>query len=177
MASFDSSIEMLLWPEKREGRFQVMTRSGKTHPGTIDVTSETSYLRVDSGYLPTFLQRLEGLLSSWLPWLFGEDGIQLGSIPQGTPVSLLSNIDLEKHDQVLDLLLKIKHDLKQLPPGASDEEARKVFAGLVKPLLEVSKCPDYVVDKGHYFGTSFIKGEPGLSDEDKRALIALLKTF
>ncbi|MGN7738668.1 hypothetical protein ACTJKT_01555 [Pseudomonas sp. 22526] len=177
MASFDSAIQMLLWPENRTGDFQVMTRSGKTHMGTVDVTSETSYLRVSSGYLPTFLQNLEGLLSRLLPWLFGEDGIQLGPIPQGTPVSLLSNIDLEKRDQVLDLLLKIKHDLKQLPPGASDEEARKVFAGLVKPLLKVSKCPDFVVDKGHYFGTSFLKEEAPLSDADKRALIALLKTF
>lgn len=177
MASFDSAIEMLLWPEKRQGNFQVMTRSGKTHPGTIDVTSETSYLRVNSGYLPKFLQDLEGLVSRWLPWLFDDDGVQLGPIPQGTPVGLLSNIDLEKRAQVLELLLKIKHDLKQLPAGATDEEARKVFARLVQPLLAVSKCPDYVVDKGHYFGTGFLKGEQGLSDEDKRALIALLKTF
>ncbi|MDG9882492.1 hypothetical protein N7650_06560 [Pseudomonas sp. GD04058] len=179
IASFDSSIEMLLWPEKRQGNFQVVTRSGLTHPGTIDTTTETSYLRVSSGYLPKFLQDLQGVLTRWLPWLFGDDGIQIGPIPQGTPVSLLSNIDLEKRDQVLDLLVKIKHDLKQLPPGASDEEARKVFKRLVKPLLEVSKCPDYVVDKGHYFGTKFLqdKDEQPLSDDDKRALISLLKTF
>lgn len=179
VASFDSSIEMLLWPEKRQGNFQVVTRSGLTHPGTIDTTTETSYLRVSTGYLPKFLQDLQGVLTRWLPWLFGDDGIQIGPIPQGTPVSLLSNIDLDKRDQVLDLLVKIKHDLKQLPPGASDEEARKVFKRLVKPLLEVSKCPDYVVDKGHYFGTRFLqdKDEQPLSDDDKRALIALLKTF
>jgi hypothetical protein len=34
-----------------------------------------------------------------------------------------------------------------------------------------------VVNKGHYFGTSMSKEGPALSDEDKRALIELLKTF
>jgi hypothetical protein len=47
----------------------------------------------------------------------------------------------------------------------------------VPKLLEMSKCPDFVVDRGHYFGTSAFKEEPGLSDEDKRALIEFLKTF
>jgi len=52
----------------------------------------------------------------------------------------------------------------------------------------LSKCPDLVVNRGHYFGTDFIEpGEnreqaisdrgPGLSDSDKRALIEFLKTF
>ena len=41
----------------------------------------------------------------------------------------------------------------------------------------MSKCPDFVVNKGHYFGTSLQAEEPGLSDGDKRALIAFLKTF
>jgi len=43
--------------------------------------------------------------------------------------------------------------------------------------MEISKCPDYVVNRGHYFGTSMFKQEPGLNDEDKEALIAFLKTF
>ena len=41
----------------------------------------------------------------------------------------------------------------------------------------MSKCPDYVVNRGHYFGTDYFKEEAGLSDSDKRALIAFLKTF
>jgi hypothetical protein len=40
----------------------------------------------------------------------------------------------------------------------------------VDPLLELSKCPDYVVNRGHYFGTN-------LNDDDKWALIEFLKTF
>jgi hypothetical protein len=50
----------------------------------------------------------------------------------------------------------------------------------VKDLLEVSKCRDFIVNKGHYFGTDFLpadEGEPGLPDADKHALIAFLKTF
>ena len=34
-----------------------------------------------------------------------------------------------------------------------------------------------MVNRGHYFGTDAFKEEPGLSDEDKRALIEFLKTF
>jgi hypothetical protein len=71
----------------------------------------------------------------------------------------------------------MKHDLESLPKDASDEEARKVFANLVDPLLEVSKCPDFVVNRGHYFGTSYLKEEPPLSDDDKHALIEYIKTF
>jgi len=44
-------------------------------------------------------------------------------------------------------------------------------------LLEFNKCPDFVVNRGHYFGTSYFKEEPGLTDQDKHALIEFLKTF
>ena len=52
-----------------------------------------------------------------------------------------------------------------------------VFAALADDMLAVSKCKDLVVNKGHYFGTAYFTEEPGLSDGDKRALIAFLKTF
>ena len=185
MKSFDSSIEQMLWPEKRKGNMDYKTASGKTLPGWVDRTYETSYLRVAKGYLPDFLQPLVGLLSHGS--FFNEEGLELGPIPKGTPVNLLTNIDLDKRDgliadlhhkrQVVELLIKIKKDLKALPKNASDEEASKVFANLVDPLLEVSKCPDFIVNRGHYFGTDYFKEEPGLKDEDKRALIAFLKTL
>ena len=59
---------------------------------------------------------------------------------------------------------------------ASDEQLRAKFANLAQPLLALNKCPDFVVNRGHYFGTS-LGEEPGLSDADKRALIEFLKTF
>jgi acetoin utilization deacetylase AcuC-like enzyme len=75
------------------------------------------------------------------------------------------------------VLLRAKRDLAALPQGANDEEVRKAFADLVEPLIEVSKCPDFVVNRGHYFGTDDFKEEPGLSDRDKWALIEFLKTM
>ncbi len=82
------------------------------------------------------------------------------------------------HDaKVISLLIKIKHDLANLPHDASDEQARKVLMNLVDPLMSLSKCPDYVVNRGHYFGTSALKEEAALSDNDKLALIEFLKTF
>ncbi|HKE41086.1 MAG TPA: hypothetical protein VKG21_14690 [Casimicrobiaceae bacterium] len=176
MDSFKVSIDQLLSPEKREGNRKYVTASGKEVPGIIDVTTERSYLRVPKGYLPDFLQQFVGPLSSAQPWLFKEDGIQVGPIPQGTPVNLLSNIDLEQKIKVAAFVVKAKEALKSVQ-GASDEEIRRAFSGLVQPLLELSKCPDFVVNRGHYFGTDYFAEEPGLSDQDKSALIEFLKTI
>jgi hypothetical protein len=43
-------------------------------------------------------------------------------------------------------------------------------AAMLKRLLEVSTCPDFIEDKGHYYGHD-------MSDEDKRALIEYVKYF
>lgn len=184
MDSFQSSIEQMLWPEKRD-----QDRLSNV-PGLIDRTTQPSYLRVPAGYLPPILKNklLVALVKELTPSVVGDGGIELGPIPAGTPVNLLSNLelviddatdaqDLEHLIKVFKLLIKIKNDLKKLPAGASDAEASKVFANLVKPLLELNKCPDFVVNRGHYFGTSYFQEEPALSDADKRALIEFVKTF
>jgi hypothetical protein len=44
-------------------------------------------------------------------------------------------------------------------------------------MLKLSKCPDFVVNRGHYFGTNLSPDGSALSDDDKRALIEFLKTF
>jgi hypothetical protein len=185
MASFQDSIEKMLWPEKRE-RDSIL---GNKIPGVIDRTTETSYLRIPSGFLPDFLQPLVEPGDRLLPNLFDKSGVQIGPIPAGTPIDLLANLavtpmdspagQLLDHDRkLLELLLKIKHDLKALPPHATDEQARQVFANLAEPLYGLSTCPDYVVNRGHYFGTALAPdGEPALSDADKRALIEFIKTF
>ena len=182
MDSFNRSIQQLLWPEKRDGDRSYQTVSGKSHPGVIDKTTQTSYLKIAPGYLPPELEPLQGFLVRRLPAVFQpEGGIQAGPIPKGTPVNLLSNINLEAPiGDLLSLGWSLKKDLKKLPANATDEEARKVFAPIVPKLLKVSKCPDFVVNRGHYFGTGFMppqENEPGLSDQDKLALIAFLKTF
>jgi hypothetical protein len=184
MASFNSSIEQMLWPERRDKDSML----GDKVPGRIDRTTASSYLRVPAGYVPDFLRPLEGWFQRYFPAFVGDNGIQLGPIPAGTPVGLLSNLEIVSDDpdplvraahdaKALALLLRIKHDLAALPKNATDEDARKVFANLVDPLLELSKCPDFIVNRGHYFGTDRFAEEPGLSDADKKALIEFLKTF
>jgi hypothetical protein len=184
MDSFQDSIEKMLWPEKRE-KDSVL---GDKVPGVIDRTTTRCYLRIASGYVPDNLQGLLGWGERWFPYLFNESGVEIGPIPPGTPINLLANLNVLADDadvlgrvdhdrKLLELALKIKHDLKALGDNPSDDDARRVFANLVEPLMNLSKCPDYVVNRGHYFGTSYFKEEPGLSDDDKRALIEFLKTF
>jgi hypothetical protein len=47
----------------------------------------------------------------------------------------------------------------------------KVFEQKAGPaLMAASKCPDFVLDRGHYFGEA-------LTDQEKTDLIAFLKTL
>ncbi len=184
LESFQDSIEKMLWPERRDKDPFL----GDKVPGLIDRTTTRSFLRIASGYVPDNLKGLVGFTQRIFPKLFGDGGIEIGPIPAGTPVGLLSNMNLLADDsdwagrldhdaKVLDVIVKVKHDLAALPKDASDEEGRRILANLVEPLMNVSKCPDYVVNRGHYFGTAQFGEEPGLSDDDKRALIEFLKTF
>jgi hypothetical protein len=79
--------------------------------------------------------------------------------------------------KVGELLLKLKLDLAQLDPKEGDAKAREILANLVKPMMALSKCPDFVVNRGHYFGTDRFAEEPALGDQEKRDLIEFLKTF
>nr|WP_315426591.1 hypothetical protein [uncultured Albidiferax sp.] len=198
MKVFDASIEQMLWPEKRERD----TELGDKLPGTIDRTTQRSEVVVPAGYVPDALQPLQGTLHRWLPWLVGAgDDITLGPIPKGMPVNLIANLKLRaESDDVGDklahvrnvgeLVLKLKADLATAPKEASDQELRAKFANLREPMLRLSKCPDFVINRGHYFGTAEFNQQEGLStdekafgtepvlgDDDKRALIAFLKTF
>lgn len=175
MDSFNDSIQKMLWPEKRK-KDPIL---GDKVPGYIYRTTRASYIKVAPGFLPTGLEKLLDWgpwLSRFFPWLFSEGSVQIGPIPKGTPINLLTNIDLESNKgDLVKLLLKIKADLQAV--AGDEEKAAEVFKNLVPDLLKVSKCPDFVVNKGHYFGTSFFKEEPPLSDDDKWALIEYLKTF
>jgi hypothetical protein len=189
MRSFEASIEQMLWPEKR-ARDSIL---GSKVPGTIDRTTKPSYIEVSAGFLPEALQPLVFSGKRIAPWLFGDEGIKVGPIPAGTPVGLLSNLKVlaedtdnrVEHDaKLLKLVTAMLTDLRTLGAGASSDEAARVFGNLVEPLLDLSKCPDLVVNRGHYFGTDYLEPgekpgdrEPGLSDSDKRALIEFLKTF
>jgi len=188
LKSFDASIHQMLWPETR--RKDQLIGDKVPGPSWIQRTTTTSYLKVPAGYLPTVAGfRLmdwgpwfKHLAHAVLPWVFTEDGdVQIGPIPKGTPVSLVANIQLLAEsprlddkvahaEKLLTVLIKVKKALKSLPENATDAQAADAFRGLVPDLISVSKCPDFIVNKGHYFGSN-------LSDEDKNALIEFLKTF
>ena len=177
MTSFQDSITQMLWPDKRD-KDPVF---GDKIPGVIDRTTVTSWLRIPTGYLPDVIKRSQGVLKLVVP-IFDEKGIEIGPIPKGTPVDLLANFSalppesstlgarLAHDKQVVAAVFKLVHDLRALPKNATDDQARQVFSNVGEQLFALSKCPDYVVNRGHYFGTK-------LSDADKNALIAYLKTF
>jgi hypothetical protein len=197
MKVFDASIEQMLWPEKRQ---QDSLLAGKV-PGVIDRTTQRSQLTIPVGFVPEPLRPLQKDVHGWLPRFVNAGGdIEIGPIPKGMPVGLLANLRLRSESTVIaeqvahlrdmtKVLLALKADLLA-SIGASDAELAHKLSNLAGPMLKLSKCPDLVVNRGHYFGTaqfndqtglspdeqSFGK-EPELNDEDKRALIAFLKTF
>lgn len=181
--SFNKSIEQMLWPEKRDKDPYIGDRI--PGPSRILRTTARSYLKVPSGYLPGELipfSEWGAWLNRLLPWAFNDEGdLQIGPIPKGTPVNLLANIQLlsesarpddraEHTKQLIKTLFKLKKELKSLPKDATDDQAAEAFKKVVPDLLKVSKCPDFIINKGHYFGSN-------LADDDKRALIEFLKTF
>jgi hypothetical protein len=184
MTVFQASIEQLLWPVRR-AKDAVL---GDKVPGVIDRTTARSWIFIPAGFQPALLKPLRDSFHHLLPGLINPQGdITLGPIPAGVPIDLLANlqplpessnpITIADHSaKLVNLLLRLQIDLANLPKGSTDEQARAQFADLAKPLLSLSKCPDFVVNRGHYFGTS-LGDEPGLSDADKNALIAFLKTF
>ena len=76
------------------------------------------------------------------------------SIPAGTPLNLILNLNIGKVPYALKAYLEYKDD-----PEA-----------LATALLRLSDCPDLVENHGHTFGSE-------LTDADKRALIEYLKTL
>ena len=200
--SFDASIRKMLWPEQRKQDIDVVRSLGlpddRALPGAegyVYRTTAASCFMVPQGYLPDILDH--GWARSLTAFLSGvtftEKGdLHAGPIPKGTPVNLVTNIqirldpDSEKGSisHLLDLLslgLTARRVLREVGSECTEstlndterlERVRQAYidSGLVDKLVSISKCPDYVVNRGHHFGA-------GLGDDDKEALIAFLKTF
>ena len=160
---FERSIEQMLWPEKRAGP--------DVHP------------RI----LAPFIDR-RSAVALWVPPASAAPcgrcsarRHEIGPIPEKFPISLLANADLmgadltgaekKAHDQKLREVIRAM--IRELKAGGDIFKSTAVMDGL----WSLSKCPDLVVNKGHYFGTAWQPDEPPLPDADKRALIAFLKTF
>jgi hypothetical protein len=264
MSSFNDSINKLLNPTQRSnpnanygdqyGKRSVfyLTNSGKTLPGTMDVTSQPSFLKIPRGYLPDFLfniiksaqqqnpmnaelevekigeyaylpvgeekrvtrevaseqlieEKTKGvknktskkgqretasIISGIKDWFSTSDPnemaniIYIGPIPAGVPVNLISNLKLSGGisdninlgKAILSLIRTTAHIHNAKLTGTA---ARDYFMKQsADELLAISACADFVVDRGHYFGTQFApnaNGGPGLNAEEKAALIEYLK--
>jgi len=152
MVAFNDAVEKLLWPEKRAGLASIWR------------TSSAAYVDVPVSYLPKALRAGERT-----------NELRIGPIPAGTPVDLIANFNLELvgKDTIerVQFVLKVQKALARTQSEHLDDaHARELLKTLVPDLLRFSKCPDFVQDRGHYFGTS-------LPDSDKRALIEFMKTF
>jgi hypothetical protein len=185
MQSFEQGMEQMLWPERRE-RDSLLGDKGV---GYIQRTTATSYLTTPAGYMPDVVVALRKPLAWLFPNVFDADGgLKIGPIPKGTPVGLLGDLNILSEEPtlgaqtsrtlaVISAVLLAKRDLAALPANVSDAQADKIFLGLGKKIYKLSKCPDYVVNRGHYFGTDMFDEEKGLTDQEKHDLIAFLKTF
>jgi hypothetical protein len=103
----------------------------------------------------------------------GQGGpVAVGPLPRGTPVSLVMNMDPEKQDKAAGALVGMFKALARIKKEKlSGEEAYSVFLKEAGPaLIAASRCPDFVLDRGHWFGEA-------LSDGEKEDLIAFLKTL
>jgi hypothetical protein len=183
MRSFQDSIEQMLWPEKR-GKDPLFANENGPGVGVIDRLTEDASVEVAEGYVPDNLRGLIGAGRRLFPFLFGEGSVRIGPFPKGMPVNLLANMDLLDLDAsseldrrahrkaLLELLTRAKKELKE------SQDVGAIVGKLIDQMLPLSKCRDFVVNKGHYFGTDYLRTEePGLDDTDKRALIAFIKTF
>jgi len=146
MDAFNDAVEKLLWPEKRLGKASIWR------------TQNDCSLHLRKEYVPELARFAD------------PDGyITVGMIPQGTPINLVAN--LEPNFRNTGAFFKIGKKLIEIKRrNPSREVAAAEFNKLIPDMLAANKCPDFIEDKGHDFGTD-------LPDTDKRALIEYLKTF
>lgn len=143
--AFNDATEKLLWPEKRSHVVKI-------------TTAKTSAPDLLPGLKPSLKKK------------FDDMQLELLEFPAGTPVNLLLGVHPKYIPELLGAYIK----------GVLDGKPRRDFKSLVdrrreagieaveKKLVEVNTCPDFVEDRGHYFGSS-------LSDKEKHALIEYMK--
>jgi hypothetical protein len=150
------------------------TRLAKDH-GLIWRTTQETSIQIPASQLGGLADGLTALhLPFFEPSILRGD-LKIGSIPAGTPVDLISNLDPDKPDKTLKALalaIWTTKELKKLDPNNNDDQkkADELRDNLGKAFLEASKCPDLVMDRGHYTAAA-------LTPKEQRNLIDLLKTF
>jgi mono/diheme cytochrome c family protein len=131
------------------------------------------WIRFWLGYITLVLALLTFALIAFLNGRVGD--FHIGPIPKGTPVNLLASInpDAERADLLHALSVTTQTLSEAESMHLSDAEKISLLNEKVAPaLMKVSRCPDFVMDQGHYY--EWFKT---MTDADKEALIELLKTF
>ncbi|MEP6809855.1 MAG: cytochrome c [Chthoniobacterales bacterium] len=106
-------------------------------------------------------------------WLNAEyKGVKVGPFPRGTPVNLIMNMDPQKRDKMGPALVSLLRTMGKIKKqNLNDDDAYALLAREAGPaLMAASKVPDFVLDRGHWFGET-------LTDDEKEALIVFLKTL
>ncbi|ARN80257.1 hypothetical protein [Methylocystis bryophila] len=186
LRQFDRSIHELLYPERR--RRDPTTAA----PGYMYRTTAPTCIRAPKEYTPALARSAAGLLHWAAPWVFQPDGaVALGPLPKDFPINALTNTKLLPDNDETDMLGHVWKLARAAPtiisafsqfggacsaeeladPGTQVRAERVVReTGLLDTLIGISKCPDYVVNRGHYFGAD-------LPAADKEALIEYIKHF
>lgn len=159
MEAYYDAIDLLLNPEKRKG------------VDSIYRTTAESFLVIHKSFIPKVVRPLISILTPF----FEGDELRIGPIPKGTPIGLIANLDFEfsfsKTPRLAKTLVKVIGELKKIDrDNLNQEQATEILTNIAPDLLKLSKCPDFVNDRGHEYGS-------GLSDSQKQALIEYLKTF
>jgi hypothetical protein len=150
MTAYEDGMSRLLWPERRRGL------------GSMKVTTEDSRL-------PDLFPLLKTLDPELATFDVDPDLLR---VPKGTPINLVMNLHPK---DVKSVLLAYVDGVLDGHPKAEFNQLRitnheKGRLAMLKKLQEVSTCPDFIEDKGHYYGHD-------LSNQDKRALIEYIKYF
>ena len=172
MEIFKASIEQLLWPEKRDLE--------QGFDGFIVRTFARSNVNIPRRSIPPELKSLIDFLpDDPFRRVFDKNGnFKLGPIPKGFPIGLAANYQpladnaslAEKASHFVNLnrlVDKVVQNFSSLDPSADDAKLLAWAANLGEPLLKLNKCPDFVVNRGHYFGTAKFNETDGLSDDEK----------
>ncbi|MFD0894705.1 MFS transporter [Luteolibacter ambystomatis] len=116
------------------------------------------------------------VLNGYIAGRFGP--IRVGPIPEGTPVNLLMNLDPEKGPATArGVVAMVRASQEIRKRNLKGDEACMLFERLAgEPLMEASRCPDFVLDRGHLFG-EVLDPDPLKNNQAKEDLISFLKTL
>jgi hypothetical protein len=188
IAVFERSMREMLSPETRRTDGQ----TSEPVPGYIYRTTAPSCLMIPAGFSPDLVRAFARPLSAIAGWAIKPNGsVQLGPFPKGFPINALVNTKLLPDNDEAGTVTHYLRLLRSIPTlykafsklggqcsdaeladpnvaAHADAVVRKTK--LIDTLVGLSKCPDYVVNRGHAFGAH-------LSNSDKQSLITYLKQF